>query len=68
MSKYITLVDGDFVCNIPKGMTNGEVMQALFTNCLVSKTDNWVNIHIDTLTPFSRKWWDAPYKTEKGGE
>lgn len=45
--------------------TNGEVLQALFPNCLINKTDNWVNIHIDTLTPFSRKWWNAPYNTEK---
>lgn len=46
--------------------TNGEVLQAVFPNCLINKTDNWVNIHIDTLTPFSRKWWNAPY--QKRGE
>ena len=57
--------DYEFIRDIPNNATNGEVIQALFPNCLINKTDNWVNIHIDTLTPFSRKWWNAPYKPEK---
>ena len=64
---YSTLVDGIDTLEQESfdGLTNGEVMQTVFPNCLINKTDNWVNIHIDTLTPFSREWWNAPYNIEK---
>lgn len=64
MSKYITLVEGDLVCNIPKGMANGEVIQALFPNeTLFEQTETctyYGNMRFDT------EWWNAPY--QKGGE
>ena len=67
MSKYITLVEGDFVCNIPKGMTNGEVIQALFPNLdnanessYFSKVRNMEGHFIKT----DKEFWNAPYKVE----
>ena len=68
MSKYITLVEGDFVCNIPKGMTNGEVIQALFRfdyaneSSYFSKVRNMEGHFIKT----DKEFWNAPY--QKGGD
>ena len=61
MSKYITLVEGDFVCNIPKGMTNGEVIQAV-----ISELKPIVLSNETGASYFDWDWWDAPY--QKGGE
>lgn len=65
MSKYITLVEGDFVCNIPKGMTNGEVIQALFPNPHIDTKSHTVWVGYEEMS-FTRKWWNAPY--QKGGD
>lgn len=48
-------------------MTNGDVVKALFPNC-VKDVDNegWFITNIDGWTAFTPKWWNAPYK--KGGE
>lgn len=60
MDKFIMLVEGIFVCNIPKGMTNGEVIQALFQNeKMFEQTETctyYGNMRFDT------EWWNAPYK------
>lgn len=63
----------DFV-EIPKGMTNGEVIQAIFGSDnvfgfihyvhLMAKVGNWFNEGV--VAEFDKEWWNAPYK--KGGE
>ncbi len=68
MSKYIALVEGDFVCNIPKGMTNGEVIQALFPD--IELGENIFDrrryfLKNEAIEIFDFKttddWWNAPY-------
>ena len=73
MSECITLVKGDYICVIPKGATNGEVIKALFPNIELVEIYNSkhrfflkgremeifdLKAHVD--------WWNAPYK--EGGE
>lgn len=63
----------DFV-EIPKGMTNGEVIQAIFGSDkvfgfihyvhLMAKVGNWFNEGV--VAEFDKEWWNAPY--QKGGE
>ena len=77
MSKYITLVEGDLVCNIPKGTTNGEVIRAIFPNIewqtLGKETqyeweytpDTYVADLDGTKTFIPAEIWNASYK--KGG-
>lgn len=45
-----------------EGMTNGDAMVALFPHCPVIKANDWVDMSIDSLTGFTRTWWDAPYQ------
>ena len=73
MSKYITLVEGDLVCNIPKGMTNWEVLKSIFPYAeIVGGDETLTAVRIDsnpkTGTPIAlyTKWLNAPY--QKGGE
>lgn len=47
-------------------MTNGDVMKALFSNCVQGSSNDFVCTNIDGYTTFSNVWWNAPYK--KGGE
>jgi hypothetical protein len=54
----------DFV-EIPKGMTNGEVIQALFPNPHIETKSHTVWVGYDGMS-FTREWWNAPY--QKGGE
>jgi len=57
--------NGDFVCHVPKRMTNGEVMKAVFPNCYIGiDDDEWIVTNIDGRTMFQPEWWDAPYKAE----
>ena len=68
MRRYVTLVEGDFVCNIPKGMTNGEVIQALFPIERIYK-EEYVEVVFKGqyhTTYFTFEFWNAPY--QKGGE
>ena len=54
---------------IPKeGLTNGEVIQALFPNATVEYLEYSNYIHIADGIGFkiNRSWWNAPY--QKGGE
>jgi hypothetical protein len=69
MNKYIALVDGDFVCNIPKGMTNGEVIRALFPKIELGEKVYDKRIYFlmgESIETFDFKttdrWWNAPYK------
>ncbi len=59
---------------IPEGMTNGEVIQALFGSDkvfdsmhyvhLMAKVGNWFNEGI--VAEFDKEWWNSLY--QKGGE
>ena len=54
---------------IPEGMTNGEVLQALFPNMKTEDTsvESLIVTDIDRgYVVFNRDWWNAPY--QKGGE
>lgn len=48
--------------DIPKGMTNGEIIQALFPN--VSKYNNMLIENHSRNILFDDNWWNAPYKAE----
>ena len=49
-----------------EGMTNGEVMKAVFPNCYMGiDDDEWIVTNIDGRTMFQPEWWDAPYKAER---
>lgn len=54
------------------GMTNGEVIQALFPNMTIAhKSSNGVLIVVESLDSpypheFYTEWWNSPY--QKGGE
>lgn len=46
-----------------EGMTNGEVIQALFPKSVTSiDEDGWVITNIDGCSEFTPEWWNAPYK------
>lgn len=47
------------------GMTNGEVIETLFPNCIDYKGAIEVKTTLDMGKLFRRSWWDSPYK--KGG-
>ena len=54
---------------IPEGMTNGEVLQALFPSMKTEDTPFRPLIGTDIdggYVVFHRDWWNAPY--QKGGE
>ena len=51
------------------GMTNGEVIQALYPNIVIHKSSNGVMIfaeNFDSQYPqeFYAEWWNTPYKAE----
>lgn len=48
---------------VPDGMTNGEVIQALFPN--VSKYNNMLLENHSRNILFDDDWWNTPYKAEK---
>jgi uncharacterized protein YoaH (UPF0181 family) len=49
---------------IPEGMTNGEVIQALFPN--ISVYEHGSTYSVNNEYNFNSTWWNAPY--QKGGE
>ena len=53
----------DFV-EIPKGMTNGEVIQILFPN--ISVYEHGSTYSVNNEYNFNATWWNSPY--QKGGE
>lgn len=56
----------NYLCELPsafEGMTNGEVIQALFPKSVTSiEEDDWVITNIDGCSEFTLEWWNAPYK------
>ena len=49
------------------GMTNGEVIQALFPNCVMNvDEDGWFITNLDGDSSFTPEWWNSPY--QKGGK
>lgn len=52
----------DFV-EIPEGMTNGEVIQAVFDVMVLTIKDGKVWVE-RIFFPFDEVWWNAPYKAE----
>lgn len=53
------------------GMTNGEVIQAVFPYIEVGDTPHTRLIRTDLdggSVPLIRDWWDAPYKAERGDQ
>ena len=50
--------------DIPKGMTNGEVIQALFPNHHITKMAYTVWVGNDDDMCFTTEWWNTPYKAE----
>lgn len=52
--------------NLPSafdGMTNGEVIQALFPNTPIDTRTYAIWVGHDDMS-FTRAWWNAPYKAE----
>ena len=43
--------------------TNGEVIQAVFSDCVLSIDEyGWHTMNIDGYVEFTPEWWNAPYK------
>lgn len=47
---------------IPKGVTNGEMLLALFPDTKCFQNNGIINTDIDGGTLFNEDWWGAPYK------
>jgi len=47
---------------IPEGMTNGEVIQAVFPN--ISVYEHGSTYSVNNEYNFNATWWNAPYKAE----
>lgn len=59
----------DDIPSIPSafdGMTNGEVIQALFPNTPIDTRTYAIWVGHDDMS-FTRAWWNAPYKAESEG-
>ena len=56
-----------------EGMTNGEVIQAMFPNFKTETISfNGIRLYIDDeahtkIADFTHRWWNAPYKAESEG-
>lgn len=49
-----------------EGMTNGEVLKAIFPDCIDYHGIIEVKTHLDMGMTFRRSWWDSPYKGQDG--
>jgi len=49
---------------IPDGMTNGEVIQAIYGAMVLTVKDGKVWVE-KIYFPFDEEWWNAPYKAKK---
>lgn len=47
-------------------MTNGEVLKAVFPDCIDYFGIIEVKTHLDMGKTFRRSWWDSPYKGQDG--
>lgn len=50
-----------------KGMTNGEVIKAVFPNFHTDEMSHTVWVGYDAMS-FHRDWWDSPYEPAKARE
>lgn len=55
--------DLDLMGSAFEGMTNGEVIQALFPNTPIDTRTYAIWVGHDDMS-FTRAWWNAPYKAE----
>ena len=56
--------DLDLMGSAFEGMTNGEVFEAIFPNCVDYKGCIEVKTRLDMGKTFRRTWWDRPYDKE----
>lgn len=49
-----------------EGKTNGDVMKAIFPDCIDYHGIIEVKTHLDMGKTFRRSWWDSPYKGQDG--
>ena len=53
------------VLTIPENPTNGDVIKAMFPNCVIDEDFcGAVITSIDQKQYWSKEWWNAPYKRE----
>lgn len=51
---------------IPDGVTNGDMIMAMFPNAKASVFVKEVGVKgLDTYSTFTKKWWNAPYEGGK---
>lgn len=53
---------------IPKHVTNGEMLLALFPDTEYYQHNGIINTDIDDGTLFDEDWWEAPYKRGNADE
>lgn len=54
----------DFI-EIPEGATNGEMIKALFSNCVIDEDFGGAVItNIDNKQYWRKEWWNSPYRKE----
>lgn len=60
------LIKNDIYSAIFEGMTNGEVIRALFPNLYSYDGVDYVLLYLSGFCggKIEKKWWDAPYKAE----
>ena len=47
---------------LPANSTNGDMIKAIFPNCVVKKYEKSVDVmKLDGMSVFSTIWWNAPY-------
>ena len=51
---------------IPDNATNGDVIKAMFPDCLQEEDEVYFATNLDIETVFRKNWWNAPY--QKGGK
>ena len=55
----------DFI-EIPEGATNGDMIKALFPNCVIDEDFRGAVItDIDDRQYWRKSWWDSPYRKEQ---
>lgn len=53
---------------IPRGATNGDMIKALFPNCVIDEDfGRAVVTNVDGKQYWRKNWWNAPYKTKSEG-
>lgn len=57
--------NGEVLKEVYEGMTNGEVLQAMFPNASVYEHGSIYSVN--NVFNFNSTWWNAPYKAESEG-